>query len=657
MATADDTEARPPIDLAEEIDFRLGRAHVRPALGEVVCGDTRVVLQRRIMQVLVVLASADGAIVSRDELITRCWGQVSVGEDALNRCIQRLRQLSVEMPDTFRIETRLRVGYRLLSAPAAGETGTTAGPASRRSLRVRLALGGVAALAAATAVAAALGLVGRAPRGGVAIEPFAITDGGALAQRFAAGAVYATAGALADADVKVVEPGRPSSERRAEFVLDGRAGLHQGRIDLDVELVDARDGQVLWSKGFERAATLSEPLQEQVAAKLADVLHCALDTSKYGGRPIDRSVLKLYLRACDLQRDATARGEVRNLFRQVTEQEPRFAYGWSHLAFAAANDAFILSADDAEAARRQAQAAAQTALRLNPKDGLAYEALADLGLGRTSLAHIYGLFQRGLAVDPDNPDLLEDEGELMLRVGRVQDSIALLHRSLALDPLAPDYLAALVDALIDAGRLGEARAELARGLRLWPDNEKLKSDYVSLALRDDPPQPTRFGADPALRQTNISDAMQASNQRLLAVRAAPTLTHLHAFVAAELADLQAARLSPDRVILDLTTVGETAPALQVAMRLGTGDAAYRVPQVDPEILWRPFAESFRRDPRFIDVARRLGLVDFWMSTGRWPDFCERLDLSYACKLAQPAKRVARDEQDGRGQRAGVYRDV
>jgi len=292
----------------------------------------------------------------------------------------------------------------------------------------------------------------------------------------------------------------------------------------------------------------------------------------------------------------------------------------------------MLSADDAEAARRQTYAAAQTALRLNPKDGLAYEALADLGLGRTSFAHIYGLFQRGLAVDPDNPDLLDDEGELMLRMGRVQDSIALLHRSLTLDPLAPNHLAALVDALIDAGRLGEARAELSRGLRLWPDNEELKSDYVSLALRDDPPQASRFGPDPALGQTNISDATQASDQRLLAVRAAPTPTHLHDFVAAELADLQAARLSPDRVILDLTTVGETAPALQVALGLGSGDAAYQVPQVDPEIFWRPFAEPLRRDPRFIDVAKRLGLVDFWISTDRWPDFCTRRDLSYTCKF-------------------------
>jgi hypothetical protein len=29
----------------------------------------------------------------------------------------------------------------------------------------------------------------------------------------------------------------------------------------------------------------------------------------------------------------------------------------------------------------------------------------------------------------------------------------------------------------------------------------------------------------------------------------------------------------------------------------------------------------RRDPRFFGLAKRIGLLDYWRSTGRWPDFC------------------------------------
>jgi hypothetical protein len=46
------------------------------------------------MQVLVALAQAQGAVVSRDSLIARCWEGGYVGEDAINRAIWRLRKLA-----------------------------------------------------------------------------------------------------------------------------------------------------------------------------------------------------------------------------------------------------------------------------------------------------------------------------------------------------------------------------------------------------------------------------------------------------------------------------------------------------------------------------------------------------------------------------------
>jgi len=31
------------------------------------------------------------------------------------------------------------------------------------------------------------------------------------------------------------------------------------------------------------------------------------------------------------------------------------------------------------------------------------------------------------------------------------------------------------------------------------------------------------------------------------------------------------------------------------------------------------------------LAQRLGLVDYWRSTGHWPDFCAEPGLPYDCK--------------------------
>ena len=100
------------IDLALEPAFALAGLEVRPASLEVQAGERREQLEPRIMQVLVALAGRRGEVVSRDELIQRCWGGRMVGDDSINRCIFRLRKLA-ESLGGFEIVTVARVGFRL----------------------------------------------------------------------------------------------------------------------------------------------------------------------------------------------------------------------------------------------------------------------------------------------------------------------------------------------------------------------------------------------------------------------------------------------------------------------------------------------------------------------------------------------------------------
>jgi hypothetical protein len=50
-----------------------------------------------------------------------------------------------------------------------------------------------------------------------------------------------------------------------------------------------------------------------------------------------------------------------------------------------------------------------------------------------------------------------------------------------------------------------------------------------------------------------------------------------------------------------------------------------------EVLFRPTLATFRRDPRFMVIVDRAGLLDYWRSSGRWPDFCFEPDFPYDCK--------------------------
>ena len=139
------------IDLADAADFTLGALTLSPSTREVRWAGGGEIVQPRVMQALVCLAQADGAVVSRDELVRRCWGGRIVGEDAINRCIAKARQLAEAAggAPAFVIETIPRVGYRLR------RNGAVAAPAKPRRAPSRAwLLAGAAACVPAIALGA-----------------------------------------------------------------------------------------------------------------------------------------------------------------------------------------------------------------------------------------------------------------------------------------------------------------------------------------------------------------------------------------------------------------------------------------------------------------------------------------------------------------------
>ena len=76
------------------------------------------------MQVLVALLDADGAILSRDELIASCWHSRIVGDDSISSVVYRLRRdLKDVASEALKIETVTKVGFRLVVDPREAEVG------------------------------------------------------------------------------------------------------------------------------------------------------------------------------------------------------------------------------------------------------------------------------------------------------------------------------------------------------------------------------------------------------------------------------------------------------------------------------------------------------------------------------------------------------
>jgi DNA-binding winged helix-turn-helix (wHTH) protein/tetratricopeptide (TPR) repeat protein len=136
------------IVLAHEPSFTIGAVEVRPPTRTVSRDGTEEIVEPRVMQVLVALAASDGDVVSRDDLVERCWDGRIVGDDAINRVISRLRRLADGIGrDAFTVDTITKTGYRLrrLDGSKTGHSPIARSETARRKLLVT----GSAALAVA----------------------------------------------------------------------------------------------------------------------------------------------------------------------------------------------------------------------------------------------------------------------------------------------------------------------------------------------------------------------------------------------------------------------------------------------------------------------------------------------------------------------------
>lgn len=113
------------MELIQAHDFYIGNWLIEPRRNQVTGDGPPVRISPKFMQVLVCLAEARGAVVTRDELLDRVWPDTVVGEAVLTRAISELRKVFADVPQAPQfIETIPKTGYRLV----ASVTETTALP-------------------------------------------------------------------------------------------------------------------------------------------------------------------------------------------------------------------------------------------------------------------------------------------------------------------------------------------------------------------------------------------------------------------------------------------------------------------------------------------------------------------------------------------------
>jgi DNA-binding winged helix-turn-helix (wHTH) protein/TolB-like protein len=642
-----------PIDLAREGDRALGELAIRPSRLEVAGRGRRQILQPRVMQVLVALARADGEVVSRDELIASCWEGLAVGDDAINRCIGRLRRLAREFAGApaFEIETIARVGYRLVASTDTGGTsapGTHQPPARAPSFmaadglsRIRAMLprlsspviwAGILAVAATGAGAIlvltsqdAQDAVGDAA-GPVVVAPFETRGGDPEIEVLAAGAADQIVAVLSASRVSAVRADRLGAVTAQKIVargsveLDGSRWLVQARID------HGQEGVTLWSREFSRDRAERTALELEVAAKVSDAIAFAL-MCQPARRALESATLSLCVATAMLLRESDyPRALI--LGEELVSSAPALAFGHVLLASAALGATLVASDSERDALFQQAREEADRARALDPGMTDAHRILA-----AAQPTHLWAEREALMrqALSESGPALFRSNAEAALsrlyrEAGFAREAAQRAQRAAELDPLSASKIVNAALALEVRGQIGDARALLNRSIEIWPSDWAVRfyqrrfellygaPEDAAAWLRDDAVPPLLPGARDAMRT-------------FLDARAAGGTAGAADASSAIAAAVDSGALDAGLAVSALAQLGEIEAAFVLAERQLADDF------VDTTFLFTPPTAPLRRDPRFVALAARAGLASYWRATNRWPDFCDAPDQPYDCSVA------------------------
>ena len=609
------------IDLAQEPAFKLASLEVHPATLEVVAGDRREQLEPRVMQVLVALARRRGEVVSRDELNELCWGGRVVGDDAVNRCIGRLRKLTKSYGG-FQIETVPRVGFRLIAGkPFASTAGSDV-------LLVVLPFENLSADPEMTFFS-----------DGVSEEIMQ-----ALSRRVGLRVIGRSSSFQFRGADKAVA--RVASELNVSHILDGAVRRTGERLRLSAQLVDAATHVTLWAEQFDRPLRDIFAVQDEIAQHVAEALNRKLAPR---GRPpsIDPESYELYLRARDQTLNmATSRSTVR-LLDEVNRRAPEFAAGWALAAQARrwlrdgiTSDFSGTGDDEARRLYEGATAAAERASQLAPNEPMVTALRVTLEPICPDWERVEALLLEALAGYPDDMELLCERANFLNNVGRYREACLVREELLRRDPLHAIYVNHLALALETIGRPGEAFDLYREAALRWPNSPLSYFNFVHRSARrgdweavDRMLAPERLAAFPteapmlkaflaSIRTLRLPDAerRRAISDRLqTAFSQRGRLPFSLIRVAGEMGDLEE--------LFGLLSRCSFEHLREPASRLEPAD-------VGGVFLLFAFADArFRADIRFVHLCGRLGLLDYWATTGHWPDCADEApyDFRAACR--------------------------
>lgn len=410
-------------------------------------------VERRPMDLLMLLIERRGELVTRHEISERLWGtdvfvDVDTSINTLVRKIRRALRDSAERPRF--VQTVQGKGYRFIAEvePVGDHVVLVVMPFENR-------------LEAPGQEYVADGVTEETLAGLARIDPERLRVIGQTTSR-----AYRGSGKT------IGEIGR---EVGAGYLVEGAVRGAAGRIRVTSTLTRVHDQVQIWTETYDRESNDLLGLQAELGKDIAEQIHSRVTSRRAVGNARQHTrnprAYDLYLRGRYYFNQMTAPTGARALecFREATALDPKYALAWAGIADSYSSRLFNSDVRPSDVVS-DARAAAARALTAGPDVAEAHAAVARVQLlfdwdWRSAETHL----RRAVTLDSSSTHSHWLLGHALSRQERHDEALAAASRALILDPL--DALAHSMAAQIaySAGRFDQAAAHARASLRVEPD--------------------------------------------------------------------------------------------------------------------------------------------------------------------------------------------
>jgi len=262
-----------------------------------------------------------------------------------------------------------------------------------------------------------------------------------------------------------------AQELNVQAILNGRVVQRGEQLILNLELVDARTENVIWSEQYNRKQADLISLQNEIARDVSNKLKLKLtgaDEQKIARNyTTNPEAYQLYLKGRYHwnKRKPEEHRKAIEYFEQAIALDPNYALAYSGLA-----DCYAVDSSPVKGQEKilKLRAAANKALEIDGSLGEPHAALANVYWNERDWAGAEREFKRAIELNPNYATARQWYAELLTSLGRHEEAIAEIKRAREYDPLSLVINSDMIYILTMARRYDEAIAQAKKTLEMEP---------------------------------------------------------------------------------------------------------------------------------------------------------------------------------------------